>query len=77
MNDGFKHITDDAAVRIIKQRTGSTLSADEIFWAEFNDSTQILQFEDRAECVWRIDVNGRSCRRWAWGEEWTEWEEKQ
>ena len=75
MNDGFRPIMTHLAVRILNERIGCTLSSDDLLWAESDDDTKTIQFEDQIEGVWRIDVNGRRQRRWVWSDEWTDWED--
>lgn len=73
MDNGYKHITIDEAVRVLNERIGCTLSSDDLLWAEIDDDTKTIQFEDQIEGVWRIDANGRRQRRWVWSDEWTDW----
>lgn len=74
MNDGFRPIMTHLAVRILNERIGCTLSSDDLLWAEIDDDTKTIQFEDQIEGVWRIDANGRRQRRWVWSDEWADWE---
>ena len=73
MNDGFRPIMTHLAVRILNERIGCTLSPADLLWAEIDDDTKTIQFEDQIEGVWRIDDNGRRQRRWVWSDEWTDW----
>lgn len=73
MDDGYKPISNTTAVRILNERIGCTLSPADLLWAEINDKTKTIQFEDRMEGVWRVDVSGKKRRRWVWSDEWTDW----
>lgn len=84
MEDEYRPITTHVAVRILNERlggkfsstdllTGCTLVPTDLLWAEINDKTKTIQFEDRMEGVWRVDVNGNKRRRWVWSDEWTDW----
>lgn len=73
MDDGYKPISNTTAVRILNERIGCTLSPADLLWAEIDDVTKTIQFEDQIEGVWRIDANGRRQRRWIWSDEWTDW----
>lgn len=64
-------MTADERIEKLLNRYGQTIA--DLLWAEINDKTKTIQFEDRMEGVWRVDVNGKKRRRWVWSDEWTDW----
>ena len=74
-----KDISSMDAARMIKHITGFEIAPTLIMWAEYDEDTKILKYEDEMdETVWQLNCcTGMSCHRGIGpGNIWTEWEHR-